>query len=139
MRQKLSINFYYYLKINNFLEYKNRILIKIKETKAIKFFDKKLKHMAFKALKNNLTETKNEIFKIQKAEKFDSFWCKKIIFIKWLDRLEDKNEIKSMHLLFKARKKYESYLLRTGLSTWKYFVKQKKKFKVNFTFHEVFF
>lgn len=111
-------------------EFNSRILLRIKDSKALKLYNKKLKFTAFNAIKQNLLEAKHEICKVQAAAKFDSFWSKKIVFAKWLDRLEDKNEIKSMHLLFKARKHYECYLFRTGLSTWKYFVKQKKKLDV---------
>lgn len=119
------------MSLNNFLEFNCRIILRLKEAKAIKFYDKRLKQKAFNAIKQNLITTKNELFIVKKAEKFDSFWCKKIVFYKWLDRLEDKKEIKSMHLVFKARKHYESYLLSTGLKTWKYFIKQKKKLDVN--------
>ncbi|CAF0727562.1 unnamed protein product [Brachionus calyciflorus] len=108
-------------------EYHYRLRLKHLELKAKKFYEKKLKLKAFMAIKENHLEIKNKIIEYQKAEKFDSLWSKKIAFNIWLDKLDDKNDIKQLHLDYKARKHYENYLLKTGLKTWKYFIKNKKK------------
>lgn len=78
----------------------------------------------------NHLEIKNELLLAQKVEQFDRIWCKKIYFSKWIDKLEDKNEIKSMHLVFKARKHYETTLLRNGVDAWIYFIREQRVLNV---------
>ena len=55
-----------------------------------KYYEKKLKRKYFNILSNNYMIVLNERIDLLKADKFNLFWQKKLIFSKWIDKLEDK-------------------------------------------------
>jgi hypothetical protein len=87
-----------------------------------KYYEKNLKRKAFDAIKYNYLETKNQQNNEIKAEAFERFWLKKIFWSKWSDKLEEKKEINSLHLMYKANKFYESNLIIKCLNEWKIFI-----------------
>ncbi len=110
--------------------YSNRILLKDKMKRMNKYYEKKLKAKIFQALFHNYQIAFNERNDLLRAEKFSIYWQKKIYFSVWTDRLEDKNEIKMMHLVYKAKRHYEYKIFNKYLLNWKIFRLQQLKLKV---------
>ena len=93
-----------------------------------KYYEKNLKRKAFDAIKDNYQQVKNQKINDVKAEVFERFWIKKIFWSKWSDKLEDKKEINSLHLMYKANKFYETKLMIKCVSEWKVYVLEMRSF-----------
>lgn len=109
----------------------NRLSLKEKEKQMKKYYEKKLKANVFGALFQNYQVALNERIDLFKAEKFYVFWQKKISFSHWTDRLEDKNEIKLMHLVYKARRHFQNKITRKCLLYWKVYRLQRLELNVS--------
>ena len=114
--------------------YKQRLQTKDKLKQMIKFYEKKLKLKAFNAIKDNYLKGLNERKDLMRAEKFYEFSQKRIVYNVWLDKLEDKNEIKIMHLIYKAKKHYETKLTNKALLYWKAYRVDQLELKVIINF-----
>jgi hypothetical protein len=99
-------------------EYKFSVLLRIKQIKVKKFYEKNLKKRAFAALKNHHLEIQLIKQDYVKANHFFTNWQKKRFFIKWTTKLEDKNDMKQMHLFYKSKKHFEMNLMRKNLKLW---------------------
>ena len=96
-----------------------------------KFHEKKLKRKFFEIIKENYVEIKNVKLDYIKAERFDAMWSKRIYFSNWLDKMEDKNDIKVLHLAYKANKHYENSLAKSSFKIWIEFIKEQREFNVS--------
>lgn len=90
----------------------------------IKFYQKKIKSKAFNLLKQNYLNAQNEKKNEQLAERFDRFWIKKRYYSIWADKFEEKTDMRSIHLMFKARLHFEKKLVRNAFSIWHEFNRQ---------------
>ena len=83
-----------------------------------KYCQTKLKRKLFEALKENyLTAMKERQDKI-KAEKFSLIWIKRHYYSIWADRFEEKTDMKSIHLMYKARVHYQNVIVRKYYQQW---------------------
>ena len=96
-----------------------------------KFYEKKLKRKCFEVLKENYFEIKNVKLDYMKAERFDALWSKRLYFANWLDKMEDKNDIKLMHLVYKANKHYENNLAKSSFKIWTGFIQEQRELNVS--------
>lgn len=107
------------------VSYQNKCDLKERYKQMRKYYEKKFKRKYFNILSNNYMIVLNERIDLLKADKFNLFWQKKLIFSKWIDKLEDKNEIKIMHLYYKSKCHYEKRIKNKLFIAWKLFrVKQ---------------
>ncbi len=91
-----------------------------------------MKRKIFEALKSNYIQVKNEQLDEIRAENFDTKWTKKIYFTKWSEKLEDKNEINKLHLMYKANMFFDNRLKLKCLKEWKIFVLEKRNLNVRY-------
>jgi hypothetical protein len=101
--------------------------LKLKEIQVKRFYQKKLRKKVYLIIKQNYDEAREAKLIVQKAENFDTFWIKKRFFSEWLDKLEAKNEMKSMHIVYKARRHYEKRLVLSCVKKWIEFIIEQRK------------
>ena len=111
-----------------------RIVLRNEDIRMKKYYEKKLKLKAFYAIKENYIEAFTEKNHYSKAEHFNSLWIKKLFFSVIVDKLEQKrdkdDEIKLMHLNYKARKIFDKNLQLKCIREWKIFIIDQRKEKV---------
>ncbi len=103
--------------------YKTRLDLKDRECRMKKFYQKKLKRKAFDLVKKNWMNAEEERKRVRMAEKFSRFWFKKRFFDMWIDKLEERNEMKSIHLVFKARVHHEQMIVKDAFNVWRQYYK----------------
>lgn len=96
----------------------------------VRLYHKKLKQKVYNVIKLNYDHAKQERTENMTAENFDIYWTKKRYFSEWQDRLESKNEVKTMHVAYKARRHHETRLLKSCLLQWKLFIIEERSFNV---------
>ncbi len=112
-----------------FLEYwrnacTSRADLRAREGKMKKFYEKKLKRKAFELVKENWLSAEEERRRVRTAEQFARSWSKRRFFVLWLDKLEDRLDMKSIHLVFKARVHREQKVVKGAFNVWRQFCKE---------------
>jgi hypothetical protein len=107
--------------------YQYRMRLKLKEFQVKRFYEKKLRKKVFVVIKHNYDEALQAKMIVQKAEKFAMLWLKRRVFSDWSDKLESKNEMKSMHIVYKARRHYEKRLVHNCVKQWVEFIAEQRK------------
>ena len=92
--------------------------MKIKEIHVKRFYEKKLRKKAWLVIKKNWDQVREERLTVKRAENFNALWVKKRCFSEWTDRLEARNEMKCMHVVYKARRHNETRLKQVYLRQW---------------------
>jgi hypothetical protein len=101
--------------------------LRIKEFQVKRFYEKKLRKRVFDIIRENYEAARHEKLVIQKAELFDTMWVKRRFFSDWTDKLESRNEMKSMHVAYKARRHRERHLMNSCLRQWVTFIVEQRK------------
>lgn len=103
---------------------------RLREVQMKRFYEKKLKQRIFNGLKANRDENYKRIVQVRQAERFDILWTKRQVFASWLNKLDEKNEINQMHIVYKARRHYEHKISLFYLKVWMSYLIERRKFKV---------
>lgn len=96
-----------------------------------KFYQKKLKRKAFEAIKENYLSAELERTNEKRADLFSSFWFKKKFYSMWSDRFEERTDMKTIHLMCKARIHHEQTLRQDCFSTWRDFQQEQRLLNVS--------
>lgn len=75
-------------------------------------------------------DAKEELLKVDKAERFNNLWTRRIYFEKWEEKLEVRQEINVLHLIYKANKHYTSRLLLKCVNKWGCFIIEQREYNV---------
>ena len=100
-----------------------------------KLYQKKLKRKAFYLIKENYLSAEQERQNEKRADLFSNFWFKKKFYTIWADRFEEKSDMKTIHLLCKARIHHEQKLLKNCFHTWQEFRQEQHIISVRYCFH----
>ena len=111
--------------------FKYKIELIEREIKIKKFYERKLKRKAFDLLRENYLEAQRIKLNYLRADKFYNYWTKKCVYSVWADKFEDKTDIKSMHLMYKAKKYHLNILTKKCFSNWKIFNQNQHVLSVN--------
>jgi hypothetical protein len=115
------------------LAYENRMKLKLKEAQVKRFYQKKLKRKVFEIIKENYAQEKRGKEILLRAENFDRYWLKKRFYDQWSEKMDEKNEIKSMHIVYKAKKHHETNVVKKCLRLWIEFTIELRKLNVVFS------
>jgi len=99
-----------------------------------KFYEKKLKRKIFDTLRRNQQEYSKLKSNWLKAEQFEMKYLKMRVYSKWSEKLDDKNEIKKLHLYCKARQHHERHLTRNCFKQWLEFKSSQQVLNVKIEF-----
>jgi hypothetical protein len=100
------------------------------EIKIKKSYEKKLKKKCFNALRANYLQEHEIKLDYIRAENFEKLWRKKEVYSRWSDKLEEKNDVKTMHLAYKASKHYNTKSVKHFLKKWIIFINEQRELKV---------
>ena len=102
-----------------------------REIKINKFYERKLKRKAFDLLRRNYLDAQRIKLNYLRADKFCNYWTKKCVYSVWADKFEDKSDIRSMHLMYKAKKYHLNNLTRKCFTNWTIFSQNQHILSVN--------
>ena len=87
---------------------------------------------AFDLLKHNYMEAEDEKKRNNEADQFSRLWFKKRFFSIWIEKFEDKVDMKSIHLVFKARVHHEQRIIKDSFRIWRGFYQDTLLDKVSY-------
>ena len=102
--------------------YASRCESREREAQMSRVYERRLKRRAFDALRCHFLEAKSKRLDVHRAERFERDWTRRICLSRWQDKLEQRMEMKSMHLVYKARQFRAAWLKREALAAWLRFV-----------------
>lgn len=110
----------------------SRVQLRLKEARMQRLYEKRLKQRAFAALVQNRNDHLEELLRLERAEKFDRTWTRRIYFDAWLQKLDEKRDTCQLHLVYQARKHYETKIVLICVNNWRSYVREQRDLKVTF-------
>lgn len=88
------------------------------EIQMNRFYQKNLKRKFFNILLNNHYDEKIKMLDHETAIQAELKFMKIRYYSKWIDKYEEKTDIRQLHLSYKAKVHYEKSLIKKSMKTW---------------------